>query len=381
MLDQVQLAEHAGDDWVADLGNALLDVLNGQTGQEQTWAFNLDTVVEEGHADGSSAMGVVGVDERVDDDFAQDVDGNAPKVFAANIGKIRPTHRVLFQEQDDFIDRFRQRIMDVDVVENVGLVIPDEAPALNPCVVEILATVAAVEQYAAMTWDQPSLILDQNSQALQRPLVHRFAAIEILTDGFEVERVQREARHGQGIETHSGHTALQLSDEVRVGLPVGGAKSNIDTVLHALRLEEMGARAAQEYLYHEQGFPFHRDHLDIRHQSRGDRIGDHIGQPLLFIQRVCNANDLPVIRHAQHQTSAGGIRKGDQGLEHRTRRRQVPLEFQRLTFRLLDQVFEHWCGNEGEVFGGSEAEAFTLLDFGDGRFSQGGEPFVDLLLG
>ena len=84
LFDQFQFSKHAGDDRISDLGDALLDVFDGQTGKEQTWAFNLDPVVEKGHANGGTTVGVVGMNERVDDDFAEDFNRDAPDVLAAD---------------------------------------------------------------------------------------------------------------------------------------------------------------------------------------------------------------------------------------------------------------------------------------------------------
>ena len=227
------------------------------------------------------------------------------------------------------------------MIEDVGFVIADEAAALDPGVVKILPALAAIEQHATLAGDQPALVLNQNSQALQRPLIHVFPALEILFNGFEIERFQCEAGHWQGIKTHPIHPALQLCDEVRIGLPVGGAKADIDAICHALSFEKMGANAAEKHLDYQQSFPFHSDHFDIRHQARGDRVGDQVGQPLFFIQRMINTNDLAIIGHTQDQTTACGICECHQGLEQWTRGRQVALELQRLAFRFVDKRGNH----------------------------------------
>ena len=43
-------------------------------------------------------MRIVGMDECIDDDFTEDLDRDAPDVLAANLGKIRAAHGVLFQK-------------------------------------------------------------------------------------------------------------------------------------------------------------------------------------------------------------------------------------------------------------------------------------------
>ena len=45
-LDQLQFAKHAGDDGISDLGDALLNVLDRQAGEEEARAFDLDSVVK-----------------------------------------------------------------------------------------------------------------------------------------------------------------------------------------------------------------------------------------------------------------------------------------------------------------------------------------------
>ena len=52
-LDQLQFAKHAGEDGISDLGDALLDVLDRQAGEEESRAFDLDPVVKKGHSDGT----------------------------------------------------------------------------------------------------------------------------------------------------------------------------------------------------------------------------------------------------------------------------------------------------------------------------------------
>ena len=84
LLDQLEFAKHAGDDRISDLGDALLDVLDSEAGKKQPRAFDLDAVVEKGHANGRAPVGVVGMDEGVDDDFAEDFNRNAPDIFAAD---------------------------------------------------------------------------------------------------------------------------------------------------------------------------------------------------------------------------------------------------------------------------------------------------------
>ena len=62
----------------ADAGDALLHILDGEAGEEDAGFFDFDPVIEEGDADGGAPLGVVGVDEGVDDDFAQD--GELPEL-------------------------------------------------------------------------------------------------------------------------------------------------------------------------------------------------------------------------------------------------------------------------------------------------------------
>ena len=119
---------------------------------------------------------------------------------------------MLFQKEHDFVHGFWQRRMDVDVVEDIGLVVSHEAPALNPSVVEVLAAVEAVEQYATLARHQFALFLDHNPQALECSLINGVATFEIFGDGFEVEGIQREFWHREGIEAHTCDPALQLGN-------------------------------------------------------------------------------------------------------------------------------------------------------------------------
>lgn len=69
----------------SDLGDALLDVLDRQAGEEEAGAFDLDPVVKKGHADGRPTVRIVGVNERVDHHFTENPNRNAPKVLAADL--------------------------------------------------------------------------------------------------------------------------------------------------------------------------------------------------------------------------------------------------------------------------------------------------------
>ena len=50
-------AEHA----VAQPGDALAQILHGQTEGKEAWAFDLQAVVEKGHADGGAPLAIIRV--------------------------------------------------------------------------------------------------------------------------------------------------------------------------------------------------------------------------------------------------------------------------------------------------------------------------------
>ena len=277
LFDKFQLAKHPGDDGITELGDAAFDVIDGQAGEEQAGAFDLDAVIVEGHANGGATARIVGVDEGVDDDFAEDVDGDAPEVFAADFGKVGPAHGVLFEKEHDFIHGLGKRIEDVDVVEDVGLVVADEASALDPRVVEVLAAVEAVEQDATLARDEATLVFDENPQALKHGFIDGAPAFKVLGDGFEIENVDGEIGHGQGIKTDPRDTALEFSNQLGVGLAIGGAETDIGAACQPFGFHKMRTHSAEKHFHHQKGFAFHGDHFNPRHQTRRDRVRDQAG--------------------------------------------------------------------------------------------------------
>ena len=70
LLHDSGLAEDAGERRIALDGHAVGDLLNGHAGHEPAGALDDDGSVVEDHLDGGAAVGVAGVDEGVDDQFA-----------------------------------------------------------------------------------------------------------------------------------------------------------------------------------------------------------------------------------------------------------------------------------------------------------------------
>lgn len=98
--------------------------------------------------------------------------------------------------------------MDVDVIEDVSLVVANETTALNPSVFKMVLALAPVEQHAPLAGDQPALILDEYPQALERLFFDGFAPLEVFADGLEIQVIQREVRHREGVEAHPVDSAL-----------------------------------------------------------------------------------------------------------------------------------------------------------------------------
>jgi len=140
---------------------------------------------------------------------------------------------VFFQKNQDFLDGFGQGHIDVDVVENVTLILTNESTALNPCVIEMLTAIKAVEKDAALAWNQTALIQNEEAEALKHPFINRTPPLEIACDGFEIEAVDGESGHGQRIKAYAGDTALEFSDELGIGLAIGGSKADVGALLHA----------------------------------------------------------------------------------------------------------------------------------------------------
>jgi hypothetical protein len=161
LLDEIEFSKDAGDDGIPELRDAALDVLDGEAREEQTGAFDFDTVVEEGDSCGRASPRVVGVDEGVDDDLSENFDWDAPDVLATDFREVGSAHGVFFQKEQNFLDRFGQGDIEVDMVEDVALILAYEATALNPCVVEMLAAIQAVEKDAALAWNKAALIRNE----------------------------------------------------------------------------------------------------------------------------------------------------------------------------------------------------------------------------
>ena len=69
LLDQIEFAKDANDEWVSNEGYAALHVLNRHARKQNPRIFDFDAVVEKGDTNGGAALGVVAMDERIDDQF------------------------------------------------------------------------------------------------------------------------------------------------------------------------------------------------------------------------------------------------------------------------------------------------------------------------
>ena len=149
---------------VANFGQALTNVVEGQTRQEDAGIFDLNAIVKKSHPNGSPLLRIVGVNQRVNDHLAQNSKRNAPAVFASNCGKVGPAHGVFFEKQQDAFDCLRQWVVQFDVIENIRFVSPDKASTLHPSIGKMSLPFFADEQDRPLGRYPSPLLVGQQSQ-------------------------------------------------------------------------------------------------------------------------------------------------------------------------------------------------------------------------
>jgi hypothetical protein len=73
----------------------------------------------------------------IDHSFPQDGQGNAPDIPAPEFGKVSSTHGMLFEKFHYPLNCYRQVLMDLSMIENVGLVLSYRPPALDQDLIEV----------------------------------------------------------------------------------------------------------------------------------------------------------------------------------------------------------------------------------------------------
>src|SRR6056297_2749520 len=98
------------------------------------------------------------MDKCVDNNFAENGEGNAPHVFSSNTGEIGSTHCMFLQEHDNALYRLREVIIDINMVEYFRLIGADKPAALHPGIGEVFQSFQPEEQHSTYTRHVSALI-------------------------------------------------------------------------------------------------------------------------------------------------------------------------------------------------------------------------------
>ena len=173
----------------------------------------------------------------------------------------------------------------------------------------------------------------QNTQRFQRCCIH----IAILVGKpaqhrLPVQITRRGADTGQLIKSAMAVQPSQFSEQGRIRLTVGGGTQPHIHAIHRPLLLQVKRPRPVSHAHQQQRFVGYSDGLDFGHHGRRNAVGDQAGQPLFFNQYIIHPDNRTIISSTNDQRPASRIGKRHQRSQHRLRRRQVPLEFERLAF-------------------------------------------------
>ena len=193
LLDQSEFMKYPADGPVAELGDALGQIVERQPEREQAGILYLDPIVENCEPDRRSPLRVVRMRNRVDDCFADGHDRHAPPFVPSDLADRDAAQCMFLHEDHRIFNRLRQWSLDVQVVGDGRLVDAGEAPGLDPGVGKVSKAIDPEKKDPADRRYQPSLVRSKKPKCLQiaprqspRRCERLGSSSEV--DGFRVER-------------------------------------------------------------------------------------------------------------------------------------------------------------------------------------------------
>lgn len=164
LLDETEITEYTANNPVAKFRYTMPDIIDRQAEQEQPRILHLQAIIIDRDTDRCSALGVIGMNDRVDDSLP---DGSK---------RIRPSLRPLDSIDDKLsgygsLDEYHRLFHsnrgiagDVNRIEDPAAVSSVEATGLYPGIGEISVSVFTEENHTTNGWDQTSLLAGHYTQ-------------------------------------------------------------------------------------------------------------------------------------------------------------------------------------------------------------------------
>ena len=147
----------------------------------------------------------------------------------------------------------------------------------------------------------------------------------------EVEGFRVEPRHRAFIEGLAAGEALHFRNELRIGLPIGGAHANVSTALESRPRNVVRPGGARVDLDRQQLLVPVAHYLQVRQQPRPDRVADQIRRAFFQIQRLGDAADVPgSVLDSDEYGAARRISERHDRAQEPLGRGKVPFELQGL---------------------------------------------------
>src|SRR6266851_760513 len=108
MFDQPEFLKHTAEDAVAELGNALLNVIDRETEREQSRVFDLEAIVKQGDTNGSTVLSVICMNDCIHDGFTDCNHWKGPEIRSFHGSYDCLTSHVLSQKRDHLLGSSRE---------------------------------------------------------------------------------------------------------------------------------------------------------------------------------------------------------------------------------------------------------------------------------
>ena len=121
----------------------MLDFRYRQAERQQARIFDFQPIIESCNSDGSSALGIIRMHNRVDDGFAQSDWRKRPNVRSFHFSNYCRARHMFLNEREDIIDCTRKPGSNLSRIEDLSSIRTCEPARLNPCIREVLEPIDA----------------------------------------------------------------------------------------------------------------------------------------------------------------------------------------------------------------------------------------------
>jgi hypothetical protein len=166
MFDKPEFLKYSANNAIAEFGDAFADVFDCEPEREQAGVFDLQAIIKQSDADGSAALGVIGMDDSIHNGFTDSNHWIRPKVRSFYRADDSLTSHVLPQERNYFVGSSRKIRAHFHGVEYPASVIAGESANLNPCVRVVIESISAEEKDTPDSRNATALVARHDFQGL-----------------------------------------------------------------------------------------------------------------------------------------------------------------------------------------------------------------------